>query len=277
MKSGGYGTAGWAIGGDIIIDMSKIVYIDIEPPQDDGSFTSLRDMADSNSKGKGKIGAPVIPSSTSGTKRRREDGHELRAYDAASHTVGTFLRGPSLPFEPGGRAQPANRRRLNPEALGQISRQVSDSSDSGNSSTSSAPREMSVSTVDTSPSPAEARAPLPSTSPATDPFGYMTANDNRYASLPIPPSVMQSAYPPRSMLGAFAGGSSSTVYGNPSLYAAPHNILSHTHVEPVHPFAFVTFGAGKRQKEIDIFTAANPLQATSVTGVSSTIPYHVPL
>jgi len=39
VKAGGYGTAGWSIGGDIIIDVSKLTEIDIEVPKEDGSFT----------------------------------------------------------------------------------------------------------------------------------------------------------------------------------------------------------------------------------------------
>jgi len=61
IKSGGYGTAGWAIGGDIIIDMSLIREIDIEPPQVTQSrgYTGLRDMLVATSKGKGKHKAPT--------------------------------------------------------------------------------------------------------------------------------------------------------------------------------------------------------------------------
>ncbi|EJD08322.1 uncharacterized protein FOMMEDRAFT_16737, partial [Fomitiporia mediterranea MF3/22] len=47
---------------------------------------------------------------------------------------------------------------------------------------------------------------------------------------------------------------------------------------PVHPYAYVSFGAGVKQKDIDLFTAAHPLPATSANGnMLSSIPYHVPL
>ena len=49
------------------------------------------------------------------------------------------------------------------------------------------------------------------------------------------------------------------------------------HAEPIHPHAFVTFGAGMRQKEIDTFTAKEKLEARYISGSGDGIPYHVPL
>lgn len=46
---------------------------------------------------------------------------------------------------------------------------------------------------------------------------------------------------------------------------------------PVHEQAFVTFGSGMKQKDIDLFTSDRPLPATSPNGEYSLIPYHVPL
>jgi FAD/FMN-containing dehydrogenase len=71
------------------------------------------------------------------------------------------------------------------------------------------------------------------------------------------------------------GPSVSTLFANPSLPALPHGMV--THAEPIHPHAYVTFGAGMRQKEIDRYTAANPLEATSLSGMPTFVPYHVPL
>jgi hypothetical protein len=39
---------------------------------------------------------------------------------------------------------------------------------------------------------------------------------------------------------------------------------------PPHTHAYVALGAGAKQKDVDIFTAANPLEG----GV---VPYHIPL
>jgi hypothetical protein len=91
VKAGGYGTAGWAVGGDIIIDVNKLVEIDIEIPKADGSFTSLRDVAPAGSKGKDA----VQPSAGGGQGRREEDSN-LRHYDSASQAVASFLQGPLL-------------------------------------------------------------------------------------------------------------------------------------------------------------------------------------
>lgn len=50
-----------------------------------------------------------------------------------------------------------------------------------------------------------------------------------------------------------------------------------TYATPIHPHAYVTFGAGMRQKEVDQFCAANPLEAQSLAGGRSAVPYHIPL
>lgn len=54
--------------------------------------------------------------------------------------------------------------------------------------------------------------------------------------------------------------------------------LSHrSQLEPRHPHVYVTFGAGVLQKEIDLYTADNPVEAKeSTNGTAGLIPYHVP-
>jgi hypothetical protein len=312
VKAGGYGTAGWAINGDIIIDLSKIVEIDIEPPQEGGSFTSLRNMAPPGSKGKGKVVAPVTdaPAVNSG-KRRREEDAQLRFYETASRAVANFLNGPAL--GPDGIDVPRQiiRRRLHVEDAPIASRSVSLETESSHDSSTS-----EASTVATSPSPPAAdkgpssvsfapadpfaylgdtggsmatgippstsssssdnRLPLSSsTSSGGDPFGYLSgpAPSSNFPP-PPPPTAIHSAYPHSSMFGSLGSGVS-TLFANPSLPALPHGMV--THAEPIHPHAYVTFGAGMRQKEIDRYTAANPLEATSLSGMPTVIPYHVPL
>ncbi|KAI0941510.1 hypothetical protein AcW1_003384 [Taiwanofungus camphoratus] len=105
IRAGGYGIAGWSVAGDVIIDLSMLKEVDIEPPLEarDGEkdWTRLRDMPPPGSKGKGRaetaaskradnVGSTVvnagattasqIPSSqldrsqlTAGVKRRREE------------------------------------------------------------------------------------------------------------------------------------------------------------------------------------------------------------
>lgn len=49
--------------------------------------------------------------------------------------------------------------------------------------------------------------------------------------------------------------------------------------KPVHPYAYVTLGAGMRQKEVDMYTAEHPLEGfSSVTGTRQerVVPYHMP-
>jgi len=48
-------------------------------------------------------------------------------------------------------------------------------------------------------------------------------------------------------------------------------------LEPTHPHVYVSFGAGVLQKEIDMYTADNPIESKeSATGTVGLIPYHVP-
>ena len=49
--------------------------------------------------------------------------------------------------------------------------------------------------------------------------------------------------------------------------------------KPLHPYAYVTLGAGMRQKEVDMYTAEHPLEGFSgVTGTRQEriVPYHIP-
>ncbi|KAI0350647.1 hypothetical protein OH77DRAFT_1430824 [Trametes cingulata] len=146
VRAGGYGIAGWAVAGDVIIDMSKITDIDIEPPRPradthadaeggggEVDWTPLKDMPALRSKGKDRAPAPPSqaspPDGTSAQrpgKRRREDRSPSTGpdemgsstgrgpFDGASYAVASFLSGPPLPPEPGEstRQPPTNRQRL---------------------------------------------------------------------------------------------------------------------------------------------------------------------
>ncbi|RDB24969.1 hypothetical protein Hypma_007396 [Hypsizygus marmoreus] len=275
VRAGGYGTAGWAIGGDIIVDLSKLVEVDIEPPQADGSFTSLKDVAPAHSKGK----QAVHPYGPGSGKRRREDDAELRRYDLASRAVATFLRGPSGPSgATEDRPSPSMRRRIDPEHVSHEmdARQVSVESDTTSASStseifSSSRTLSSTSTGDTSPSPPDTSmgSPHPSgvsglSQRGADPFGYLNVNSSAPAPLP---GAMQPALPPPSMLRPW-GSAANTMFGSQGQSVA--------HAEPIYPHAFVTFGAGMRQKEIDTYTAQHTLEARYTTGTGDGIPYHVP-
>ena len=52
------------------------------------------------------------------------------------------------------------------------------------------------------------------------------------------------------------------------------------YARPVHPHTYVTFGAGMRQKEVDMYTADHPFVGVSpVTGEreEGAVPYHIPM
>ena len=294
VKAGGYGTAGWSIGGDIIIDVSKLIEVDIEVPKDDGSFTSLRDVAPANSKGKKSQGAS---SGINSGKRRREDDANLRVYDSASHAVASFLRGPSPDVFNG--PSPSIRRRLegpeSPHALSYTSSPLTqDSSVSSNSEFNS--REQSISTLGTTPSPPppQVDATISTIFTAVRPGDTIgssvtaarpgsnsgTANSNPFAYLdspnnfpPSPPLIsLQSHYHPSSVTTSWSSGHGSGFATSPF-----GQMQIPAQAEPIHPHAYVTFGAGMRQKEVDIFTAQHKLEARYLTGDGDGIPYHVPL
>ncbi|KAJ7672064.1 hypothetical protein B0H17DRAFT_947822 [Mycena rosella] len=281
VKAGGYGTAGWAIGGDIIIDVSKLIDIDIEAPHSDGSFTSLR-AQDAANKLK-----DIGPSG----KRRREEDSALRFYDSASVILADFLRGP---HQPGWDNPQTVRRRVEepnppsqPEPRARVISTDSNSDESDSNSDESAhsggngTRAESHSTAATSPdperSPDTASGPPPSGQTrgfGGDPFGYLNAQTNFPA--PAPSSVAQSAYNPRAGPEPW-GHRSGPLIANFTLPPVPMNPAAlASHAEPIYPHAYVTFGAGMRQKEIDTFTANHQLEGWSLAGPNTTIPYHVP-
>jgi hypothetical protein len=310
VKAGGYGTAGWAIGqclvkhlpsevlnsakgGDIIIDLSKLADLDIELPQENGSFTSLRDMPPQGSKGKSKAGPPIPDySAPSSGKRRREDDDRLRSYDSASEAVAKFLSGPALPLDDSERPRPTVRRRLNLTSESTRPDSASESTTSPSVVASDDSRDDSSSTIVTSPSlPLCSSKEEPHTGPSiSDPFGYLDADP----TLPDPTAVDTNANPGSRTLSAATVQSFTSMpqFTQPGLppqiirskdnlsYPPIFPFSSHTmlsHAEPLHTHAYVSFGAGVRQKEVDQFTAANPFEAKSLSEEPSLIPYHVPL
>ncbi|KAF7982994.1 hypothetical protein HWV62_24606 [Athelia sp. TMB] len=336
VKSGGYGTAGWAIGGDIIIDLSRLESMEIEPPLPGGGFTSLRYKSVDGSK-------VLSPPSESGPsppttgKRRREEDDRLRSYDNASRAVAGFLSGPTLD-QAGPSDDPAPRAKRRIEVVvpdRQVSVESSTSSGTGPTtgsamSASSSQTLSSNTSNNNSPSPnpesevkqastQREQRPAPQTStsagsasssgiganassagnvasshsrdinqptlPASsssgasstrsDPFGYMNLDTHA----PSASSIMRPMY---SAFGLAPGAQ--PVAANMSSMAMSlnaHMMASfsddNARATPIHSHAYVTFGAGKRQKEIDQFSAAHPLEGTCLSGARGKVPYHVPL
>ena len=253
IKAGGYGTAGWAVGGDIIVDLSRIVQTDIESPNEQGSFTSIKDMPQPGGKGKERA-ASVIPGIAVTGKRRRDEDALLRTYNAPSLSVNTLLH-PGGTVEP---FRPTSRRRLNDPS-------PSDASSLGTPDPTlpaqSISRQPAAATwnVPPSPSPLCQVAPLPSIPVTADPFGYL---DEESQTPPSAVSTSQHVW-------------STSMFTSPAFLASGQNML--TYATPIHSHAYVTFGAGMRQKEVDQFCAANPLEAQSLAGGRSAVPYHIPL
>ncbi|KAI0041089.1 hypothetical protein FA95DRAFT_1501917 [Auriscalpium vulgare] len=315
VKAGGYGTGGWAINGDLVIDLSRMDAIAIEPPN---AHTPLADAANPTNittKGKGPLGAVGATGKLSpslGSKRRlTESGvaanggsettapvaYSVRMFDHASPVVASFLHGAALPQSPTGepeRVPPISRRKLNSgeelalAQLADLGRQRSgDSEDSSGTSASAsadsgASSETGMSTPVTTPPtksplgsppriPATPRSPdlgrdvRPLRAPPADPFGYMTtdAAPAQLASPPPPPPPAWGSVP--------AGAAATPLFTHPQHAPAPLPAN-----EPVHAHAYVSFGAGARQKQVDQYTAAHPLAAVGIGGAAGAVPYHVP-
>jgi hypothetical protein len=310
VKAGGYGTGGWAINGDVVIDLSRMHEMDIEPPQSDGGgYTSLRDTVQSTDKGKARVGQPILDLSAPATKKRVFDaeaddvttsGIPASAWlnSTASAAVANFLHGPALPPDNFGeepRRQATNRRRLDIEGsslaisnnsltAGSLTTHSNSVSNSSGSDTHSSTRsaEADVGTAATPPTnsttPASSRSPQSDSAmyaaPSapftwTEPFDLAPSRPDPFAYLDNVDPPMFSHSPPTPLSSAAAAwGSDAALLAHP-LFA--DDIPSHlTRPAPPHTHAYVAFGAGARQKDVDTFTAAHPLEG----GI---VPYHVPL
>lgn len=243
------------------MDMKAIVDINIESPSPDGDYIPLAEMATATSKGKQPVGVK---------RRREEDLSELTRYHNASHVVQNFIRGPY-----------AIRRRLDLEGQAVPSERTTDNADGPQTSNS-------VSTGPSSSQTGSVNDPIfnPTmthgmASAMADPFSYMTG---AAPPAPIEPSPQNSA-PPSSIPSNSAGPSftwksdfappSNPLLSGMVFTPAQFNVLAPP--TPIHSHAFVTFGAGMRQKQIDIYTAENQIPAKSLSGTPCGIPYHVPL
>lgn len=221
-------------------------------------------MAPSNSKGKKP---EIAPYDVNPGKRRREEDDKLRKYHAASGSVAAFLQEPSRSDSP----PPNVRRRLNESTEGShdnISNTnievVQSPTPDSNVEASDAQNARSAHADDNTDS---SNAPVDA-----DPFGYL---EERHPSGYSGRSNLQSTS--RTLYDSWGSGSRSAG-SSLAITTAPavlHSIPSQT--QAIHSHAYVTFGAGMRQKEIDTFTANNPLRAQSISGGQDTVPYHVPL
>lgn len=246
-------------------------------------FTSIRDMAPPNSKGK----QPETSSAVNIGKRRREEDDGLRTYDTASGAVAVFLKGPPRSALP----PPSLKRRLNEPS--ESLHVVASSSDrtvqataNGNGSVTVPETANDTSSPSLPSSPASrsnggndgpaSDAPVAASSGApfnADPFGYLdNRNHNGFSG-----GRMNFHSTSRTLYGSWAPGPSSagSSVAITTAPAAMPPIPSRT--QAIHAHAYVTFGAGMRQKEIDLYTASHPLKARAVSGGQDTVPYHVPL
>ncbi|KAN0125501.1 hypothetical protein V8E52_000708 [Russula decolorans] len=254
VKAGGYGTGGWAINGDVVIDLSKIQDIDIEPPQQGGGgYTSLRDTALSITKGKACAGEPVPdPSGPAAQKRQPEDDAKQKVFFFlfTIHYFANFLTGPTFL----------------PDSFGEEPRRLP----------VSRPRpSLDPSTFATTPEPS--RTPhsdsANSAVPSALPFAFAEPFETA-PSLPDPFAYIDSAEPPMTGVSLPASLGTNMIWdSDAALLAHPlfeGEVPSHlTRPVPPHTHAYVSFGAGAGQKDVDVFTAEHPLEG----GI---VPYHIP-
>ncbi|GBE80807.1 hypothetical protein SCP_0305270 [Sparassis crispa] len=216
-----------------------------------------------------------------------------------------MLHGPAS-VEPGIPAEPEKEDEPHLPVLDANSRQVSTTLSSSTGSESGAdhtsPSRSSIGTAATTPP--SGSPDLPSTNTPTfrgaEPFGYITSG---FTFTERPP-VYSSAHPLGFVSGLSSGVSNVTAWRSsgqwggvgvipsvstrglgsiPSAFAFPSGATRHlgnlTPARPVHPHAYLTFGAGMLQKELDMYTADHPLEGISgVTGAQEDrlMPYHIP-
>lgn len=303
VKAGGYGTGGWAINGDIVVDLSRINDMDIEPPQPgSGGYTSLRDTVQSAEKGKARVGEPVLDLSGPATRKRVFEAEAERAASSgfppsvwlnstASAAVASFLHGPALPRDSSGeerRLPVTNRRRLGIDGSALTvsthslvagpptahSDPISSSSGSG-TSTRSAGSATDTSTLAMTPASSLSPRSDSAISPAPPaPFTWAEPFDMA-PSRPDPFAYIDSIDPPM-----FGHSPPTPLASSAAVWGADAALLAHplfagddpshlTRPTPPHTHAYVSFGAGARQKDVDLFTAAHPLD-------DGVVPYHVP-
>lgn len=280
VKAGGYGTAGWAVGGDIIMDLVRFNQIEIEKPTTTGGFTSIRDMPPPGSKGKDRVDPLVTDRDWTG-RRRRENARQSTS-SLASQTVEKFLH-------PEGDTLPGSRRSVGTTSPGapfpfasratvpQVSsgppvpnrRAPAPSNNNTTTTTSARPTSPTASRGSCASHPTRGipspSSPVsrPESSPVidADPFGYLEEG-------------FGSGHPAIPSTSRLAQSIPNSLFANPTFLNSSQNIL--TYATPIHPHAYITFGAGMRQKDIDQFSAANPLEASSLAGGRGAVPYYVP-
>lgn len=198
--------------------------------------------------------------------------------------VANFLRGLPLPRLTTDGPPPNVRRRTDDPGPSASPASGPSQVSSSSSTDESASRERSASTVGTTPSPPPSNGgpvasdmhipsvPVNSTLPGANPFGYLDGASN-YPPAP-PPTVLQSSYTSTPMLTSW-GPTPGSMFANGSEDYSQMQMP--VQAEPIHPYAYVTFGSGMRQKEIDTYTAQHKLEARYITGSGDGIPYHVPL
>lgn len=217
------------------------------------------------SKGKEKAASDISDIVATG-KRRRDEDAKLCAYNASSLSVNTLLHpgGIPVPF------RPINRRRLDSFVPTNSSSHVSGTPPIPGKtseilpvwSASEQPATPSRNISPTLPPPPLSQVTPVSPLATADPFGYLDDGPG-LDCLPTPSS------------SHFTRQSPNSLFASPAFLASTQNMLAYA--TPIHSHAYVTFGAGMRQKEVDQFCATNPLEAQSLAGGQSAVPYYIPL
>lgn len=267
--------------------------MDIEPPQPGGGgYTSLRDTPQSADKGKARVGEPVLDLSGPVTRKRIFEAEDAAIpgipptawlYSTASAAVASFLHGPALLPDDSGeepRRQATNRRRLDIDGSALVvathslltepplthSNLVSSGSGSDTHSSTLSGASTHATTPASSRSPHSDSSAPPAPSTWTESFDMAPSRPDPFAYIDnIDPPIFNPSPPTPLTSSAAAWGADAALLAHP-LFAG--DVPSHP--APPHTHAYVSFGSGSRQKDVDAFTAAHPLDG----GI---VPYHVPL
>ncbi|KZS87600.1 hypothetical protein SISNIDRAFT_460776, partial [Sistotremastrum niveocremeum HHB9708] len=315
IKAGGYGIAGYAIQGDVILDLSLLDDISYEIPfptteTNDLPYTQIRNMPEKGTKGKGKLVAglkrrredpivatptniekppTVVPTPTPSFKKRREEPVPIPESSAtdpfayldepasttATNSATADSQGPFSLFSQAQFQLPSNIQSLLNPSS---SGSFPSSSSSGSGSLGLGHSSISTSTSRSNSDP-NPQPPSEWEDADGNPLpGYLpTTYTAHSAQLPLPTaSSFSFLHPPSDF---------DDPYSYPPFNSAliGSGAARKTRVEPVHDFVYVTFSAGAKQKDVDRYMNSERVPGRVVgerdasnDGGDIGIPYHVP-
>ncbi|KAG8976621.1 hypothetical protein FRC05_003460 [Tulasnella sp. 425] len=315
VKSGGCGTHGLAVEGDVVIDLRDMNDISVSPGD-----TPLRRKREIDDEGDNASSGPASPGphpdpTTPPTDRPSTASTTLGASsDMVRGGSGSSSSSPSVTGSSGSGVDASrNTRRTRPRHVGPDGGATDEAmfltvpspiqpsslpmgppnqSDSSGSAVSDGSRNtMSRSPLSTALPDDDHTPPIPATSTHSpvphSPTPLAPIGRPGPAPHAAPPARGPFSYPSSSTRASapFAYGTAtssasapaSAPYVDHSLGASGSAAPYATHpITPVHPFVYVTFGPGASQRQVDAYMTEHPFPGTTAVGGPIDVPYYVP-